>query len=540
MKRVMAVDDERPIIEGMALMIARELGTEFTLVGSASSGREALERVPDLAPDIVLMDVSMPGISGLETIRELRRRGSKAAFILVTAYERFDIARNAVELGLAGYLLKPVTREELARTLRTVASTLDREREAENLALELREREERLLPFVQSALLRGLMQGGSGREAEAALERLGVDEPAAIALAFAFTAPCGEANPAASVEALHTRLRDGLRYRSKALAGPLVSMRCLLALPCRDGPDSVQRLAEVQEVVSRSLGAEMAQGLVRHASGPLRPWAEFHHSWAEALAALALGPDHASGGAADSAPLPGSPIPAPGTSDYPPSGQGSFEEDEEFLHTLLDGNEGRATLCLDRILASLGRNGTVSPSEAGRFAILLGTAARQLAQRGLLEVPELERLLDLRPLSGGGETGSWKLTATALFGSLLSVLSREARHSPAVTKALAYIKENYQHQIGLESTADRIGLSPARLSRLLVDETGRGFSDLLIERRIERAKELLLEGGATIKDVSYSTGYPDPNYFARLFKKVTGYTPSDWASGRQPESPVEG
>ncbi|MEI6389013.1 MAG: response regulator, partial [Spirochaetota bacterium] len=113
MKRVMVVDDERPVVEGIVLMVQRDLGEEFAVVGSASSGREALERFGDLAPDIVLMDVSMPGISGLEAIRELRRRSSNAAFILVTAYERFDIAREAVELGLGGYLLKPVSRETL-------------------------------------------------------------------------------------------------------------------------------------------------------------------------------------------------------------------------------------------------------------------------------------------------------------------------------------------------------------------------------------------------------------------------------------------
>jgi YesN/AraC family two-component response regulator len=63
-----------------------------------------------------------------------------------------------------------------------------------------------------------------------------------------------------------------------------------------------------------------------------------------------------------------------------------------------------------------------------------------------------------------------------------------------------------------------------------VEETGRGFSDYLIEYRIERAKELLSLPGASIKQVSASCGYPDPNYFSRLFKKVTGLTPTTFSS----------
>jgi two-component system response regulator YesN len=96
---------------------------------------------------------------------------------------------------------------------------------------------------------------------------------------------------------------------------------------------------------------------------------------------------------------------------------------------------------------------------------------------------------------------------------------------------MAFIRENYGKQVSLELAADSVGLSPNRLSRLLVEESGRGFSDLLIEYRIEKAKELLREPGASIKQVSAACGYPDPNYFSRLFKKVTGSTPSSFPNG---------
>ena len=83
----------------------------------------------------------------------------------------------------------------------------------------------------------------------------------------------------------------------------------------------------------------------------------------------------------------------------------------------------------------------------------------------------------------------------------------------------------------MQVVADELGISPGRLSRHFIEETGKGFSDFLIDYRIERAKELLSLPDASIKQVSAACGYPDPNYFSRLFKKVTGLTPSNFSSG---------
>ena len=81
----------------------------------------------------------------------------------------------------------------------------------------------------------------------------------------------------------------------------------------------------------------------------------------------------------------------------------------------------------------------------------------------------------------------------------------------------------------VDLVAEAVGLSPKRLSRLFIEEVGVGFSDFLIDLRIEKAKGLLVLPGVTIKQVSAECGYPDPNYFARLFKKVTGLTPSEFS-----------
>ncbi len=151
MKRVLIADDEIPIVNGLQLLFKRYFQDGYLVVGTAQSGREVIEKSKTLAPDIVLMDVHMPGINGLDAIRELSQQGGARAFILVTAYERFDIAREALSMGVCDYLLKPVSKERLEIALQAASSYLDRLHILEEKELEFKERQQTLLPFIKTA-----------------------------------------------------------------------------------------------------------------------------------------------------------------------------------------------------------------------------------------------------------------------------------------------------------------------------------------------------------------------------------------------------
>ena len=540
MKRILVVDDERPVVEGISLIVRRELTSEFEVAGSASSGREALEKALVLAPDIVLMDVRMPGISGLEAIREIRAKGSEAVFILVTAYERFDIAREAVGLGVLDYLLKPVSRDKLALALRAAAAFLDRRRELELKEIEHREAADRLNAFVEASFLQGIVLGEK-RGADLALYRqvLGLEEDSAMAVAVAF-APDGSSGHPAAVGALHARFRETLRYKTRSLAGPLFDGRCLVLLLFHGGRDDAAGATGATEarnaadhvcaadsvrgdflsVLESAYADELSSGALRLGFGSARPLEEADLSWNEAISDL-FSPG-------------GSPVARYAISNEAIQGR-PFEADERFLEEALSGTSERAGFALDALLGELrdgDRDGAPVAREGFyRVAALLGAVLRALARRGLLDPAEASAMLDLEDLRAAWEADSFEAAAKARFGRISAVMGRAPRWSQPVARTMAYIKENYGRQISLELAADSAGLSPNRLSRLLVEESGRGFSDLLIEYRIEKAKELLREPGASIKQVSAACGYPDPNYFSRLFKKVTGSTPSSFPNG---------
>jgi two-component system response regulator YesN len=511
MKRILIVDDERPVIEGISLIVKRDLSGEFEIAGHAMSGRDAIEKAATLAPEIILMDVKMPGISGLDAIREIRKRGSASAFILVTAYERFDIAREAVELGVIDYLLKPISKDKLGQALRHAADSIERRGEAERKDIEHREREETMRSFVEAAFLHGVMLGERfGADLPKFCAVLGISEPLVLVAAAAFLPSHGSPHPDDEMQALHERFRATVRYKTKAFAGPLVAGAALVFLPIRDAVSAPEAVEALRAALVQAHAGDLEKEHLRLGFGSVKPLAEASASWSVAFGDLLGGRSLGMKGVVEDRP---------------------FEQDEAFLEDLLNGSPERARLSLERLLEPLSGRLSLQASERYRIISLFGSAYRLLTRRGLLDREEVFAMMDLEDLRMAASGPGFVLAVRARFAKLASSVGRVPQWSPLVSRAIAFVRENYDKQMSLESTSYALGISPNRLSRLFSEETGKGFSDYLIEFRIERAKELLLVPGASIKHVSISCGYPDPNYFSRLFKKVTGLTPTTFSSG---------
>jgi DNA-binding NarL/FixJ family response regulator len=113
--RVLLVDDHQIVREGICMLLGAE--PRIAVVGEAASGEEALRRVGGLEPDVVLLDLAMPGIGGLETLRRLRAERPEVAVLVLTTFAEEEAVRHALEAGARGYLLKDLSRAELVRAI---------------------------------------------------------------------------------------------------------------------------------------------------------------------------------------------------------------------------------------------------------------------------------------------------------------------------------------------------------------------------------------------------------------------------------------
>ncbi|NLL01383.1 MAG: helix-turn-helix transcriptional regulator, partial [Clostridiales bacterium] len=105
---------------------------------------------------------------------------------------------------------------------------------------------------------------------------------------------------------------------------------------------------------------------------------------------------------------------------------------------------------------------------------------------------------------------------------------REEQTSGLISKAKVYIEENYHKDISLDDVSRILDISPYYFSKLFKEETGENFIEYLTNMRIEKAKHLLMHSGKNIKNICIETGYSDPNYFSRIFKKQVGVTPTEY------------
>ena len=481
-------------------------------------GVDAVEKAVSLAPDIVLMDVWMPGISGLDAVREIRARGLHCVFILVTAYERFDIASEAMELGVLDYLLKPLSRDKLAAALRAAAAFADRRFELERREMEHREREERLRSFVEEAFLRAAVMEEKGWfDPERYRAALDIRESRAVLAAAAFLPPAGSPDPDAEARSLHEAFRQAVRYRTRALAGPFRSGFAVALLPISEPDQGGVEALGFREALEQALRPELERGVLRLGFAPPVPLVEAPAAWSRAYReALGLA-------------IPAGAPPESPDADSETAERARAEEERVFLESLSGGNAPRARIALERLLESFGTGSDPAPDWRYRLIALFAQAYRDFERLGFFSRTEARRLLDLDDLRASPGASGLALAARSRFPDLAAAAERAPRWSAPVARASAYIRENYAKPLSLKTAAEEVLISPSRLSRLFVEETGRGFSEYLTEVRMEHAKVLLAVPGAAVKQVSASCGYPDPNYFSRLFKKVTGYTPTDFS-----------
>lgn len=116
--KILVVDDHTLVREGTAKML--ELSGEFKVVGQASAAREALDQIKKLNPDVVLMDIKMPGINGIEATRMIKQEWPEVEVIILSMYDEDEYVVEAVKAGATGYLLKDSSQDDLARAIRIV------------------------------------------------------------------------------------------------------------------------------------------------------------------------------------------------------------------------------------------------------------------------------------------------------------------------------------------------------------------------------------------------------------------------------------
>ena len=514
--RILLVDDEDLSRRALRVTIEREL-PEFEIVGEACDGEEALELVRSLEPDLTIMDIKMPELDGIGAARSLRDEGSLSRLVFLTAYDEFDYARSAVDLQADAYLLKPVGKQELVQVIRRCAEAIRTEEARARTMLSAGERD-RLRDWAYRQAVLAVINGDAERFAPLA-EGAGIAFRSAVLAVVRLPESC-----AGSIETIERALRiDGTVARLD-LAEGTSALLVVEGVPetvadriekrCRQttGGGWIARVAAIGEVGPASQSAFQALMATLEDDDAIR----IVRPMSDTAAAGGLNADTLDG-----------------------SFSALAEPTRSLVKRLLgERSEPTRRRLLEEIFDRLDSSTRISPEAARLFVIELQTMVRlQLIAiaTGQDEVPTA----GLASIFAAHSVDEIRAAGMRAVGDLVSRLFTHAHPelSWRLSRALDYIVSHLAEDLYIDEVSDAVGIGPQHLSRLFKDEMDSSFTRYLNERRIEHARFLLHTSALNVAEVADRVGFRDANYFGKVFRRLTGVTPTQYRNHLREDEP---
>lgn len=163
--RILIVDDESLERMGIKKCLMDDDASKYE-IEEAENGRVAIMKAETFRPDLIFMDVKMPGINGIVAAEEILKINTHTKFVILSAYDTFEYARQAMELGIKHYLLKPSSEEDVLEVVEKISNEIKKERSKRNEAILLRDQYERALSVVEGKIIDQIMNGENWEPSE--------------------------------------------------------------------------------------------------------------------------------------------------------------------------------------------------------------------------------------------------------------------------------------------------------------------------------------------------------------------------------------
>ncbi|TVQ21256.1 MAG: response regulator [Spirochaetaceae bacterium] len=479
MYRVLIVDDEAWVVESLTRTIPWT-DEGFEVVATAESGDAALAAIKRLSPDLALVDIRMPGMSGLDLVRESRTRGHRCEFIMVSGYAEFAYAQRALQYGVTAYCLKPVEADELVTILRRVKRS-----------------------FRRSAF-------GAPAVSEVVASTADLEDGSPLLQLFH-----SQHAEALSNGPLRVLVHDHRREPDRALEK--------VALISTSIGGAYRATVVTQEGYASYLDESDRQGtdsLPVGVSAPVEDVAALHGAILEAI----LAAKHAFMGSSDTL------VEFERTSD--PSAL------RAALHRIEAAIGSRSPAGLDHGFDELRKVVATNKYDALHAGFIYNSVIYFLEGIDVERHEPLAEYEDLVDLYGDVQR-----MLTHLHGLCRETVAAEDPDRPAgserIDEVVRYVEANFADRITLDELTRRFAMSASHLSRSFKRRTGQTITEYLAACRVEYARQLLETTQIAIGQIAEEVGYDSYFYFARVFKRVTGETPSTYRSHNAPAFPPE-
>lgn len=529
MYKLIIVDDEQIVLDGLKFLIEDTM-PEIHVVATASSGREAIFACEQYMPDIVLMDIMMPGINGIEAIETIKQRTNEIRFVIISAYEQFEYAKHAVKLNVSDYILKPVNTEKVKEVLQKIMMEIDNERQKRRIEIENKEKIEKLIPVLEHGFIYSLLMNVDYRDELTRYQEL-FDVKKEVGYIMVLELGEGKHSELQNKigsgikgQSFYPHVQSAIKYKCKSIVGPIIVNR-ITVLIYADAKDmeydqrikALELADSIYEAINNFVDTNIYIGI-----GSCYPLEKSKNSLEEALFALnRITDEHIVhiNDISENGEL---------TSDYTYI---DIKEDETHIIKLLEsGEEEQLIDALMKFFNKINKkfHGDVVNVRNTLLEIMvmvLSCSYRNNLQEEIVGYSSY--LNELNSIDNISSLQQWCLRKVKFIAE--QVKNKKGNHiSKVVLNAKLYIDEHIREEVSLIDISKEVSVSPQYFSKIFKDEIGLSFVEYVRKKRIDIAKELLKTNQYSVKEICYQIGYNDPNYFSRLFKKLVGVSPTEY------------
>ncbi|TVQ40406.1 MAG: response regulator [Spirochaetaceae bacterium] len=529
---VLVVEDE-PIIRRKIVDAIDWTSNGMGPVYEAADGREALSLLDAHHIDIMVTDIQMPGLNGLELMSRVKSRDSAPRVVVISGYAEFEYARASIKLDVEDYVLKPFRAAKLLQSLKEVCNSIEARREELARTQELRNRLENSKESLREKLFADLVRNGSDPALSGSIAYLGLESftggpitVAILSLVDAYRRPDSDAAEAPLLHNLEVYLatREQLEQFDKPwyLVNYAADQLVLIAA-CEDW-ELGDLLQSILQSLVTTLGTQLCVGIGRSCTRLEHSAVSYRDAEAAVRLRFLYGANRVfysrdiaddNSGAARLTALQH-------TSLYDDLRIGAFAE-------VIGG--------LPELFAQL-RDADLTQIAAVVHNVVL-TACAVVTELGhsVFDIfdPDFNPFVDLNDFATIDEMEQW-LEGFFVTVNRYVTSHRNRRNAALVVDMKRYVNEHYHEPLSLKHLSRQFGISPSYVSVLFSNEIGTNFTDYVTDVRIVMAKQLLRHSTLHVYEIAEEVGFRDAYYFSTCFKKVTGRTPSEYRKGSGEES----
>ncbi|MGX7163920.1 response regulator transcription factor [Enterococcus massiliensis] len=515
--KVFIVEDEHLIRETLRNQVI-QLGEQLpiTYCGEAGDGEMALAAITELLPDIILTDIKMPFMDGLEFSKEARKLLPWSRIIFLSGFDDFEFAKIALQVQADDYLLKPIKNQELFQTLNKVVTLLDQQKRttfqqpSKDMILELKKN------HFLNGLFNGKLTLSDALQQSESFSRSFVGKKMTVLLAN------NRFNQNFEDYAHFTEYLNYLFQNNESLLFSSVSSRFIKFLIF---DSTKEKVLEIAYQLAQTLIHELEQNDTDEISVAI---GSVVSRISEVPSSFEIARDML------------------GTYGYLRTEKIFSYEDDMKEGELSPTHPFKLDLATeisklqDTDISDFIQKLSIDQSSSERtrmYRFFILTELTSLVQKKK-NIPEniREKLRDIDQLVLlASNRHDYQQILDEIIHYLIDIKIHPSmsKYQSVIAQALTFIKQNYTNpDISLNMVAEEVSLSPAHFSTIFSQSLGKTFIDYLTDQRIQHAKKILAETNHRLSEIALEIGYNDPNYFSFLFKKKQGVSPTEYRQNK--------